>query len=151
MANSEVITREDLKNVFGALGEGSYGTRIDALEENVSVIGTFYTGATVATSAATGTTTVLSRMTLPVGTYIIEGSFQWQNSVNSMSYMQLSGLPNSTPIVRSSPASNNSGGGINICAVRRFDTEATINLNVYQASGSTQPVNRLQFNAVRIA
>lgn len=35
MANSEVITREDLKNVFGALGEGDYETRIDALEDKV--------------------------------------------------------------------------------------------------------------------
>ncbi len=35
--NSEVITREDLKNVFGALGEGDYGTRIDALENLLAV------------------------------------------------------------------------------------------------------------------
>lgn len=32
MANSNLVTREDLKNVFEALGEGSYGTRIDEIE-----------------------------------------------------------------------------------------------------------------------
>lgn len=36
MANSNLVTREDLKNVFGALGEGDYGTRIDALEPKVA-------------------------------------------------------------------------------------------------------------------
>ena len=36
MANSEVVTREDLKNIFGALGEGDYGTRIDNIEETLT-------------------------------------------------------------------------------------------------------------------
>lgn len=36
--NSEVVTREDLKNVFGALGEGSYGTRIDELESHDYIV-----------------------------------------------------------------------------------------------------------------
>lgn len=36
MANSEVVTREDLKNVFEALGEGDYETRIDNIEETLT-------------------------------------------------------------------------------------------------------------------
>lgn len=37
MSKSEVVTREDLANIFGALGEGSYGTRIDSLESQLKV------------------------------------------------------------------------------------------------------------------
>lgn len=38
MANSNLVTREDLKNVFEALGEGSYGTRIDVLESHDYIV-----------------------------------------------------------------------------------------------------------------
>jgi len=38
MANSNLVTREDLKNVFEALGEGDYGTRIDALESHDYIV-----------------------------------------------------------------------------------------------------------------
>ena len=38
MANSNLVTREDLKNVFEALGEGDYGTRIDALETHDYIV-----------------------------------------------------------------------------------------------------------------
>ena len=38
MANSEVVTREDLKNVFEALGEGPYETRIDELESHDYIV-----------------------------------------------------------------------------------------------------------------
>lgn len=42
MANSNLVTREDLKNVFEALGEGDYGARIDALEERIDVLGDWF-------------------------------------------------------------------------------------------------------------
>lgn len=38
MANSNLVTREDLKNVFEALGEGDYGTRIDTLESHDYIV-----------------------------------------------------------------------------------------------------------------
>lgn len=38
MANSNLVTREDLANVFGALGEGDYRTRIDALESHDYIV-----------------------------------------------------------------------------------------------------------------
>lgn len=38
MANSNLVTREDLANIFGALGEGSYETRIDALESHDYIV-----------------------------------------------------------------------------------------------------------------
>jgi hypothetical protein len=38
MANSNLVTREDLKNVFEALGEGNYGTRIDVLESHDYIV-----------------------------------------------------------------------------------------------------------------
>ena len=38
MANSNLVTREDLKNVFEALGEGDYSTRIDALESHDYIV-----------------------------------------------------------------------------------------------------------------
>ena len=75
MANSEVVTREDLKNVFEALGEGDYGTRIDALEDIADRLTTkevLYSSASITVSSAT--TYTICNITIPANSkYLVLG------------------------------------------------------------------------------
>ena len=150
MANSNLVTREDLANVFGALGEGSYETRIDALEEKANVVGTLYTGTLITNSVPNTTATQIMSLTLPAGLYIVVGNCQWAVAVNGMSITELTGI-NNVPIVRDSSYENSAGGGCSISSIANLTTQTTVYLRVYQNSGATKTLNRLELHAVRLA
>ena len=81
MGNSNLVTREDLANIFGALGEGSYGTRIDALEEkaNKPIV---FKGGTVTVNAASLFT--IAQITLPANTrYLVLASTYSQTTLST--------------------------------------------------------------------
>ena len=83
MATSKLVTREDLKNVFSALGEGDYSTRIDNLENN---IGTIYTASWQATSSAANSVILTETLTLPKGTYVVVASLPPTNGSTTMAF-----------------------------------------------------------------
>lgn len=109
-------------------------------------IGTVYTGSLTTESVQHATSTLISQMAVPAGTYIITANFQWYLSVDCLTIVALY-APDFLGQVR---GTMNSGGGDCVSGVKVLDQPTTIRLYAYQFSGSTVRVADLKFSAIRI-
>lgn len=109
-------------------------------------IGTIYTGSLTTELVQHATSTLISQITVPAGTYIITANFQWAISVDCLTIMALY-APDFLGQVR---GTMNSGGGDCVSGIKVLDQPTIIRLYAYQFSGSTVRAADLRFSAVRI-
>lgn len=134
-----------------AVSGGGLNALEDKLDALKSSIGTIVDG-TNATSlnVATATYTNISTMTLPKGKWIVVAGHQWSTSFTGLCIMRL--LQNSALIYGCLIRYDiDSGGGQNVCGIVNASSQVTINLNAYQASGTTKTASNVSLKAIRIA
>lgn len=112
----------------------------------LQVAPTVVTGTLQTTNIPNATSTVVEKMTLTAGTWVVVGGCQFVNDFSALTVLTFDGS-NWNPVVR---ANGNGGGGMNIASIEIVSSTATINMSVYQASGSTQAINRVLLRAVKV-
>lgn len=114
--------------------------------QKLKQIGSVYTGNLTTELVPHATSTLISQMTVPAGTYLITANFQWAVSVDCLTIMALF-APDFLGQVR---GTMNAGGGDCVSGVKVLDQPTIIRLYAYQFSGSTVRAADLKFSALRI-
>ena len=117
----------------------------------IKTIGTLYTGTNAASqSVPSGTTTTLSTLEIPSGTYIITGGMEWASGGFNGIYD--AALYNGNNVMGGSRVRNSAegGGGSSMTMCVTFSSNVTINLKVTQSSGSAKTASNARLRAIRI-
>lgn len=108
---------------------------------------TVVTGSASTTTIPTGTTTTVSTISLPAGTWVITGAFEFSTTFTQAAIISFSGItPTST--VR---GTGTDGGGFCTTSIQVLSATTSVSLTAYQASGSNKTIKNVLFKAVKIA
>lgn len=143
MANSNLVTREDLKNVFEALGEGSYETRIDTIEGAMQNMAPIYASGTKSVSA-NAYTDLATIILPPKGKYLVFASTVdgIGTSITAGCFIRHDGTPSMQFGNGYSRITGTSGQGV--CAWKYFetgDTSVTVKVSSYGYYATTHNVD----------
>lgn len=106
-----------------------------------------YKGTFSTTTVPSGVGTIVSSLTLPAGTYIMNASVQFTQSFAELTILMFTGPLDANGIVRSTGAG---GGGMNISHIQTFTSTSTVGVIVYHSNASPQVINQTSFNAIKI-
>ena len=143
-----------LENKALSIAEGGTGaTTAAAASKNLGLdsIGKFYQQHFNATAIPSGTSKELVSLTLPAGTYVIEGGSSWATDNRNMYIMAFIQNVTANQDIALNRGVMIAGGGLMPTAVVRFDVESTIKMYAYWSGGSgTATHNSDYLRAVKI-
>ena len=111
-------------------------------------ISTIYTATTLTTNVPSVSTATVSRLTLPIGKYVISANIEFTSGFSDAIVLnvQNSTLSQSLGVAR---GAGTGGGGLTVSGIHEATAETTFNLLVYQGSSSAKTV-RSRFKAIKI-
>lgn len=128
------ISTEGLPIPFGGTGAT---TAMAALENlGLDSIGKFYEQHFDATAIPVNTSKAIASLTLPAGTYVVEGSSSWNVDNRNLYIMTFIRDVTADREIAMNRGVMIAGGGLTPTAVAKFDVESTITMYAYWGGGS---------------
>ena len=143
------ISTEGLPVPFGGTGATTATAALEKL--GLDSIGKFYEQHFDATAIPVSTSKAIASLTLPAGTYVVEGSSSWNVDNRNMYIMSCIRDVTSNREIAMNRSVMIAGGGLTPTTIVKFDVESTITMYVYWSGGSGDAIHDSDYlRAVRV-